>query len=126
MLQQIKDMFLKAWLKIANSPIKSEIVRLRTPIILVVAWCGVFGLANFFQTAVLMVGFVALSIILGHIAGKELFFKYKWDAGERLNEAWNSESMVKAILATAMLMARVTVYVAVVVSMAIALLFLRG
>lgn len=122
MLERIKGM----WREIVDSPIKGEIVRLKTPIILVVAWCGVFGLVNFFQTAVLMVGFVALSIILGHIAGKELFGKYHWDVGVKLNEAWKGKSTVKAILASAMLMARVAIYVAVVVSMAIALLFLRG
>lgn len=106
--------------------ILKELRRLGIPIALLLLWVIIWGVKDSFYTASLLTGFIALSMILGHLVGKELFKKYNWDVGKKLNEAWASGAITDAILASAMLMARVLIYVAIMIAMAIVVLLLKG
>lgn len=106
-------------MKSSINKIIREILRLKTPIILLLLWVIAWGLKESVMTASLLLGFIALSMILAHIAGKELFGGYKWNVGEKLNEAWDHNAYPRALLATGMLMARVVIYAAIVISMAL-------
>ncbi|MBZ0158382.1 MAG: hypothetical protein K8I29_19465 [Alphaproteobacteria bacterium] len=100
--------------------------RLKTPLVLALAWVLYWGVADTLSAAALLVGFAALSMILAFIVSKEMFSSYQWDVGARLRYAWEEQNVSLALLAASMLLARVLVYVAVVGAMAVTLLFLRG
>lgn len=112
------------------------VLRLKIPIGVCILGAFLWGLKESLQTASLLLFFIGLSMILGHLAGKELFRGYKWDVGKRLNQAWTYAASREAeairgislsLLAVGMLMARVLIYIAVVVAMAILTAFLlRG
>lgn len=104
----------------------NEILRLKTPLVLLGLWLAVWGVKESAMTASLLIGFVALSIILAHIVGKEIFRGYKWDVGKRLNAAWEEPVLSRAIVASAMLFARILIYVSIVLAMAFFTLLLRG
>lgn len=104
----------------------NEILRLKTPIVLLASWLIVWGWKESLMTASLLTGFIAISMILAHIVSKELFRGYKWDVGARLNEAWEKQRLNKSILAVGMLLARVLIYIAIVIAMALILTLLRG
>jgi len=110
--------------------ILSELKRLRWPLVLFAFWLAYWGIKDGLNTASLLTGFLGLAAILAHFISKDLFGKYRWDVGEKLNEAWKMESPYrsrsKAILAVGMLMARVAIYISVMISMAMILNFLRG
>ena len=107
-----------------------ELYRLKTPLALLLLWIVVWGWQDSLRTISFLTGFVALGMILGHVASKELFGKYKWDVGQKLNEAWAHTDLFRierSILAVGMLFARVMVYVAVLIAMAvIATVIFRG
>ena len=107
-----------------------EICRIKTPLILLGLWFVVWGFKDSLMTISFLTGFIALAMILGHIVSKELFEKYKWDVGRRLQEAWDCDckrvDVNKSVLAVGMLFARVMIYAAVLLAMAVIVLLLRG
>lgn len=100
----------------------TELYRLKTPLLLLGLWVFYWGWKEAFNTVAFLVGFLALAVIAGHVISKEIFGKYKWDVGERLNLAWNNVNdyaLKDAMLAVGMLFARVAIYVAIVIAMAL-------
>jgi divalent metal cation (Fe/Co/Zn/Cd) transporter len=114
----------KRFIKIDN--IKKEIKRLGWPLLLFAFWLLYWGIKDGINTASILTGFLGLAAILAHFISKNLFGKYNWDVGEKLNEAWKYPIRSHAILAVGMLMARVFIYISVIISMALILNFLRG
>jgi len=106
-----------------------EILRIKIPLMLVALWFFFFGAKEALMTIAFLGGFTGFAMLIGHLAGKEIFRKYKWDVGEKLNDAWDRSARRKdnsAILAVGMLMARVFIYVAIVIGMALCLVILKG
>jgi ABC-type amino acid transport system permease subunit len=96
-----------------------NILRLKTPLILLLFWFAYWGLRDGISTLSFPIGFFALSLILAHIIAKEIFRNYNWDVGQRLNEAWDKESKPHAILASSMLIVRVAIYAIVIIALAL-------
>lgn len=96
----------------------NEILRLKTLMLLACLWLLIWGVKESAMTASLLTGFIALSGILAHIINKEYFRGYKWDVGKRLNAVWDEPVLSRAIIASAMLFARILIYVAIVLAMA--------
>ena len=106
-----------------------EILRIKIPLMLIALWFFFFGFRDALMTIAFLGGFMGFAMLLGHLAGKEIFSKYKWDVGKKLNDAWdfsNSRNNNSAILAVGMLMARVFIYVAIVIGLALCLVILKG
>lgn len=104
----------------------TEMFRMRIQLIVILISAFMWGFKDYLLATTFIAGFVSIGVLLGHLASKETFRKYKWDVGEKLNEAWGSDSLNKTILAVGMLIARVLIYVAIIIAMAIALVILRG
>lgn len=97
----------------------AEILRLKVPIALLIAGAVYWGVEISAKTASLLLFFLGLGAILGHWLGKEVFRGYHWDVGKKLNEAWKAPYLSRSILAVGMLFARVLIYVAVLIAMAL-------
>lgn len=100
--------------------------RLKTPLVLVVAWALYWGVADTLSAVALLVGFTACAMVLAFVVSKEIFSSYRWNVGERLRAAWDGRDLAQSVLAASMLFARVLVYAAVMLAMAVTLLFLKG
>jgi len=112
-------------IKKPNMPL--EIKRLQWPIALLLFSAFYWGAKDFFSTVVFLIGFISLGAILGHLFSKQIFGKYDWDVGLRLNQAWKTKGDIhKAILAVGMLFARVLIYIAVLLALILATHLLTG
>jgi len=104
-----------------------EVVRLWLPLLLVLLSALYFGVKDYFATILFISGFLGLGAIFGHFFAKQIFGKYKWDVGDRLDIAWGRTGTIKhAMLAISMLLARVMVYVAVLIGLILATQLLTG
>lgn len=100
--------------------------RNQTALLLIMASVLRWGAEEMISTFSFLAGFIGLSLLLGYVVSKELFSKYSWDVGERLNDAWRDRELSHALLAVGVLIARVCVYSAVMGAMVASLFFLRG
>ncbi|MCC6347942.1 MAG: hypothetical protein IT388_12200 [Nitrospirales bacterium] len=103
-----------------------EAKRNQTALLLLMVSVLQWGAEEMLGTFSFLAGFVGFSLLLGHVVSKELFSKYGWDVGERLNAAWKDRELSHALLAIGVLIARVGVYSAVMGAMVASLFFIRG
>ncbi|MFO0753589.1 MAG: hypothetical protein U0411_09735 [Thermodesulfovibrionales bacterium] len=103
-----------------------EAKRNRTALLLIMTSLVQWGAGEMLGTFSFLSGFIGFSLLLGYVVSRELFSKYGWDVGEKLNAAWHDRELSHALLALGVLLARVGVYCAVMGAMVASLFFLRG
>ncbi len=99
-----------------------EAKRLLIPLILAAISMAVYGVGAVVMTVLLFVGVLAAAVILGHAVSKNLFSKYKWDVGAKINHVFDAaereeDHSTQARVAIAILYARTAVLISVILGL---------